>query len=376
MAADEKPYRVYRSGRARGRQPLLGREPGAGGEIPARAGRRTRRVLVLLAVLLVLLAIAGWLGLSYLSLSGGVDEAGARIGRDVRRELSPAKGSLLSSPATILVLGTDGGVLGREGANHSDSIMLLRTDPGRKGIAYLSLPRDLLVEIPDHGVSKVNSASQWGGPALAVRTVEQLTGLRINHIAVIDFGRFPALIDALGGIEVVVPKPIRSSKFDCPLKTQEACWDWDGWTFARGKQRLDGRRALVYSRIRTNELDFSETDFARARRQQQVVQATLDAATGLGVALRLPFSGSDLVRPLATDLGAWQLLQLGWAYFRADSAKALHCRLGGDSARVGGSSVILPSEDNVAVVAMFLGRSAPLAPPNGLPYAPGCRRGG
>ncbi len=135
---------------------------------------------------------------------------------------------------------------------------------------------------------------------------------------------------------------------------------------------MDGRRALVYSRIRRNLLDPAETDFTRARRQQEVVEATLDKVTGFGTALKLPFKGDKLAAPLATDLGAWQLMQLGWVYFRADKGKALHCRLGGDPATVGGESVILGSEDNVSTVAMFTGRSAPLAPARGLPYAPGC----
>ena len=63
-------------------------------------------------------------------------------------------------------------------------------------------------------------------------------------------------------------------------------------------------------------------------------------------------------------------MQLGWVYFRADTGSALHCRLGGDPATVGGESVILGTEDNVSTVAMFTGRSAPLPPPRGLPYAP------
>jgi hypothetical protein len=135
---------------------------------------------------------------------------------------------------------------------------------------------------------------------------------------------------------------------------------------------MDGRRALVYSRIRHNVLNPAETDFDRARRQQEVVGATLDKVTSVGTALRLPFVGGDLVRPLATDLSAWDLMQLGWVYFRADTGKALHCRLGGDPATVGGESVVLGTEDNVSTVAMFTDRSAPLPPPRGQPYAPGC----
>jgi hypothetical protein len=176
----------------------------------------------------------------------------------------------------------------------------------------------------------------------------------------------------VGGIDVVVPRPIRSNRFDCPYATAARCAEWPGWRFERGEQHMDGRRALVYSRIRRNLLDSGETDFARTRRQQQVVQATLDKVTSVGSAVRLPFVGDDLVAPLATDLSAWQLMQLGWVYFRADTGRALHCRLGGDPATVGGESVILGTEDNVATVAMFTGRSAPLPPPRGLPYAPGC----
>ena len=135
---------------------------------------------------------------------------------------------------------------------------------------------------------------------------------------------------------------------------------------------MDGRRALVYSRIRRNLLDPSETDFARARRQQQVVQATLDKVTSVGTALRLPFVGDDLVaaaRDRPQRLGA-HAARLG--VLPAGHRARLHCRLGGDPATVGGESVILGTEDNVATVAMFTGRSAPQPPPRGLPYAPGC----
>ena len=169
-----------------------------------------------------------------------------------------------------------------------------------------------------------------------------------------------------------MPRPIRSNRFDCPYKTAARCAQWQGWRFERGVQHMDGRRALVYSRIRHNLLNPAETDFDRARRQQQVVAATLDKVTSAGTALRLPFVGGDLVRPLATDLSAWELMQLGWVYFRADTGRALHCRLGGDPATVGGESVILGTEDNVSTVAMFTDRSAPLPRRAGSRTLPGC----
>jgi LCP family protein required for cell wall assembly len=382
MPAQDKPYRVYRGGRVKGRVPLArdaspsrtrpaGTPPAAPGTAPRRPRRKKRWIalgLVLLLVLVVVWAVAG-----YLSVSNGVSQANDRVPTGVRRQLTAADGLLVSNPSTILVLGTDGSsTSGREGANRSDSIMLIRTDPGKRRLAFLSIPRDLQVEIPEVGVAKINAANQIGGPALALRTVERLTGLDVNHVAFVDFDRFRELIDAVGGIDVVVPRPIRSNRFDCPYRTAKRCAQWPGWRFERGKQHMDGRRALVYSRIRRNLLDPGETDFARARRQQQVVQATLDKVTSVGTAIRMPFVGEDLVAPLATDLSAWELTQLGWVYFRADGGNALHCRLGGDPATVGGESVILGTEDNVGTVAMFTGRSAPQPPPRGLPYAPGC----
>src|SRR4030095_1277768 len=138
------------------------------------------------------------------------------------RLLAKQDGLLTSTPTTILVLGTDGAARGgRANANRTDSIMLLRTDPRRHRLAFLSIPRDLRVEIPDNGTGKVNAAYQYGGAPLALRTIRDLTGLQINHIAVVDFDRFRELIDAVGGIDVNVKKPIRSSKFDCPYTAKK-----------------------------------------------------------------------------------------------------------------------------------------------------------
>ncbi|HET7368901.1 MAG TPA: LCP family protein [Gaiella sp.] len=382
MPAQDKPYRVYRGGRVKGRVPLTrnaspgsAQPPGAPSG-PSAPGRRRWGRWVVVGLLVLVVLLVAWSVASYFAVSSGVSEANDRVPAGVRRQLAKKDGMLLSTPTTILVLGTDGGTQkGRAGANRSDSIMLIRTDPGKKRLAFLSIPRDLQVEIPEVGVQKINAANQIGGPALALRTVRELTGLDVNHVVFVDFDRFRELIDAVGGIDVVVPRKIQSDRFDCPYKTAKRCSEWPGWRFAKGKQHMDGHRALVYSRIRHNRLDPSDNDFTRSRRQQDVVEATLDRVTSFGASLKLPFVGDQLAAPLATDLGAWQLMQLGWVYFRADKGKALHCRLGGDPATVGGESVILGSEDNVSTVAMFTGRSAPLAPPRGLPYAPGCTVG-
>jgi LCP family protein required for cell wall assembly len=385
MADGEKPYRLYRGGRVKGKVPLRRHAPGtaAGGASRGNEGsprkqrkppRWGRRITIGLAVILVL--VVSWGAASYLSFSRGIDEANARLPTAVRNELTAQDGLLTSTPSVTLVLGTDGSTVGgRSDARRSDSIMLIRTDPRTHRLAYLSIPRDLRVDIPGYGASKINAAFQLGGPLLALRTVKALTGLEINHIAMVDFDSFRDLIDATGGVEITVPKPILSNRFDCPFATSAACANWDGWRFAKGTQHMNGQRALIYSRIRENRLDASETDFDRARRQQQVIQATADKLTGIGTALRLPFIGGKIVSPLTTDLSAGQILQLGWVYFRAGSDRALHCRLGGDPSTFNGESVILGSEDNSATIGMFTGRSSPLPPQRGFPYAPGCTVG-
>src|SRR5262245_34381484 len=340
MAEGDKPYRLYRGGRKKGKVPLQSQTRPT--TQPARApGAPKRRRWWLWGVLgivgLLLLAIL-WGMLGFRAFSSGVDEANARLPRNAKAQLAKRDRSILSEPTTVLVIGTDGGSApGRSGANRSDSLMLLRFDPETHRVSYLSIPRDLRVEIPGYGSSKINAANQYGGPALTLATVKALTGLPIDHVVVVDFDGFKELIDALGGIDVNVPKPILSNKFDCPYKPAR-CDEWEGWRFKKGTQHMDGRRALVYSRIRKNELDPSDSDITRGNRQQIVADAVGDEIASVGTFLRLPFMGEELAAPLATDLSAWELAQLGWIRFRSSSV--LRCRLGGEPSTIGGESVL------------------------------------
>ena len=386
MPDEEKPYRLYRGGRVKGKVPAPprpgrpsrtgdGRYPGPGPIRPPRRRNWRRWILVGTGGLLVLLVL--WAFTSWLAFRNGVKSANGRLDPGTRAVLDDQSGLLFSHATTVLLLGTDHNRTGgREGDRHSDSIMLVHTDPGRHRLSYLSVPRDLLVEIPGSGRQKVTAAMQIGGPALALKTVRAFTGLPINHVVIVDFADFKDLIDSIGGVDVVVPKRILSNRFDCPYATAARCQEWKGWRFAKGKQHMDGRRALIYSRIRENRLDPSETDFTRAERQQRVLEAIGAKLTGFGTLVKLPFVGDDLLKPLSTDLSAGQFLQLGWLKFRAPAGRALHCRLGGQGTTLGGQSVIEPSEDNRQVIGMILGVTAPQppAPGSGL-YGPGCTIG-
>jgi LCP family protein required for cell wall assembly len=379
MADAEKPYRLYKGGRTKGRVPTAARraepvQPDVTRPKPPGKPRWGRRIGLAVALLGVLLVV--WIVASYLSFRQGVEDANARLPKAVQANLAQQDGALVSNGSLILLLGTDGDrTAARADARRSDSILLVRTDPDRHRLAYLSIPRDLRVDIPGHGPNKINAAFQLGGPTLAMKTVKALTGLEPNHVVIVDFADFRTVIDALGGVEVDVPKPILSNRFDCPYATAARCQEWPGWRFAKGKQTMDGRRALIYSRIRENQLDPAENDLTRGGRQQEVVQAIAGELTSFGTFVRLPFIGGDLAKPLTTDLSAGQLVQLGWVYKRANEDRALRCRLGGDPQNVGGSSVLVGNEENTATIAMFTGRSAAQPPRPGTTFGAGCTIG-
>jgi polyisoprenyl-teichoic acid--peptidoglycan teichoic acid transferase len=390
-AAGEKPYRVYRGGRTKGEVPLGRRERtdrrsarsdgGGPGKIVVRGKRRgwTWRRWVPLTLAAVLLLLLIWGGAGYLAVRRGVVAANGRLPTGTVSVLQPDGGLLISSPTNILLLGTDHAANGQAGRNadeHSDSMMLLRTDPGRHRLIYLSIPRDLRASIPGYGDQKINAAMQIGGPKLAVQTVDALfgTALQINHVVVVDFGSFEKLIDAVGGIDVNVPENILSNRFDCPY-TAAKCASWPGWRFHKGVQHMDGHRALIYSRIRENQLDPSYSDITRAQHQQDVMQATLRKLASASMFFRLPFDGSSLLAPIATDLSTWDFAQLGWVKFRASASATLHCRLGGSATDIGGGSYIVGTQENFQVIQTVLGHSAPQAPAPGNLYAPGCTVG-
>ena len=369
MPSGEKPYRVYRGGRARGKVPTLTPPEGKtrkGSGFSLRPNRRWLRwIPVAIGVFLVFVLV--WALASYFQFRDGVSAANKRLDRKTAQALDDQHGA-----SNILLLGTDHARLaGRESANRTDSITLVRVDSGSHRIAYLSIPRDLRAEIPGYGTSKINAAMQVGGAALAVRTVRELTGLPINHVLIVDFSQFEDLINKLGGIDIDVPERI-ISKFDCPYPTEERCARWDGWRFAKGKQHMDGHRALIYSRVRKNKLNPADTDFSRAEHNQQVLQAVAGKLTSFGTLIKLPFIGDDLLAPVATDISTHGFLSLGWTKFRSSSGRTLHCRLGGESS--GGE--IVPTEENRSVIAMVTGDSAPQPPtPGSGSFGPGCVEG-
>jgi LCP family protein required for cell wall assembly len=310
--------------------------------------------MLVIGIPALLVLLVAWVVYGYQQFSNSIDRANKRITPATRAALTPA-GSILSSANTILVLGSDRRP--GETSSRSDSILLLRSDPGKGTMGELSIPRDLRVEIPGAGTGKINSAFAIGGPPLAIKAVQALVGVPINHVVLVDFGGFRRLIDALGGVTINNPEKIISNSFD-----------GHPWRFAKGRIHLDGRHALAYSRVRENTLNPADNDLTRGLRQQRVLSALSSSLVSPSSLFNLPSIGRAIADPLSTDLSANDLLELGWRKER--SSRTLHCHLGGTPS--GFSSDLIGGEENRQTVQMWLGHSAPQPPPPGSSLAAGC----
>ena len=167
----------------------------------------------------------------------------------------------------------------------TDTVFILTIDPFSKTAGVLSIPRDLLVELPDgqggYFEDRVNVAYVYGetqieypggGPGLAMDTMERNFGIPIDHYLILDFNDFIALIDEIGGVEIDVTKYVadfryRECKSGCPIVSYE---------FLPGPQHMDGQAALAYARIREGS-----SDLDRIERQQLVMQAATEKAIAL-----------------------------------------------------------------------------------------------
>jgi LCP family protein required for cell wall assembly len=247
-------------------------------QIPGGRRRRTRRLAIVGLILVLTAAIAG-VGTAYL-----VDNhlsANVRRIPGVFQGIDPStrpSSDPVPERQTILAIGSDVRAAGQTtgdaatdaqasvGDARSDTIMVVRFDPAGRSAAVVSIPRDSWVPIPGKGYMKINAAYALGGPPLLISTVEQLTGVRIDHFMVIDFAGFRSVVDALGGIDVQVA---------------EATTDPGGMHFQQGINHLDGAEALAYVRQRYG---LPEGDFDRIRRQQNFLRAVLTkvAATNPG----------------------------------------------------------------------------------------------
>jgi len=222
--------------------------------------------------------------------------------------------ALLSPPVDILLLGLDARP-GQGFVTRTDSIVLLNVNPPTLGVTLLSFPRDVFIRVPGYGDQRINAINvlgeqeaPGGGPALLKASFKESFGVEVDHVVRLDFAGFRALVDAVGGVDVDVPKLIIDYEFpteDGGIITVQ---------FEPGKQHMDGERALQYARTR-----HQDDDYQRAARQQQVIDALVKK---LASPLSIPY-WPRVLRAFNThadtDLSALDLLRIapaalvGWS---------------------------------------------------------------
>jgi LCP family protein required for cell wall assembly len=218
------------------------------------------------------------LGVLLLAIVGGGFYLSQHLGNNVDRvpnvfaPLDAAARPPATAALTFLLVGTDtrsdspttgANAKGADsGGDHSDVLMLAHIDPSRARATVVSIPRDSWVEIPGHNMNRINSAYALGGPTLLIQTVEKLTDIRIDHLAVIDFAGFQSMVDAVGGIDITVSSPTGASNV----------------SFRQGANHLDGAGALGFLREH-NQV----SDDDHAQREQAALRALLSKATSNGL---------------------------------------------------------------------------------------------
>jgi LCP family protein required for cell wall assembly len=251
---------------------------GSPGAAPTSHRRHRRRILVVLLLVFLLLAGTGFVAVGLYVRS--IDKSVARIEAfdQVPEQARPQRVQVARDALNILVLGSDTRDPNDTSGSRSDTIILLHLPRDRSGAQLVSIPRDTWVHVPRskdgrHGGAdaKINAAFAWGGTPLTVQTVETFTGVRIDHVVMVDFSGFKEIVDALGGVTIDVERDFTSRT---SLRADSIR------VFHKGRQSMDGETALDYARER---YAFSDGDFARIRHQQQVIAAILSKASSRGI---------------------------------------------------------------------------------------------
>lgn len=273
--------------------------PGAG-KVERRRRKPWKSILVLVLVVVAALALSAVLGaynfMRALNPGAGSGEAAQEPGPSER--------------TNILILGIDGGVNGNgdklgRGPKRSDTMVVVSVDPDLRKLGVLSIPRDTRVRIPGRsGYDKIAHAHAYGGPELAMKTVEEFLGVPIHYYARADFEGFARVIDVLGGIEMDVERDMR---YEDPAQGLRI-------NLKAGRQVLDGDKALQFVRYR----QYANGDIGRVRAQQKFFAAVIDKFFQMKTVWKLPSLASEIKGCLETNLDPEDMVRLGSVLARMD----------------------------------------------------------
>lgn len=297
----------------------------------SRLGRRRwpRRLLIGVNVVVLCGLLLGALTFGY------VEWRFSQVKRIAVSGLTPTGSSAQSPPGgsppmTILLVGSDTRSLGKGGSaafgndqevtgQRSDTIVLARVVPATSSVALLSIPRDLLVNVPGLGTTRINSAFN-NGPDLLVKTIQQDLGIDINHFAVVNFDSFIQVADAVGGVYVYFPTPARDLYSGLTV-THSGC------VLLKGAQALAFVRSREYQYLLNGTWQYQlvpESDLARIQRQQAFIKLALKKAEH--AALSDPFALNRVLAGLTSSitvdkgLSASTMIRMALALHHADAA--------------------------------------------------------
>jgi LCP family protein required for cell wall assembly len=281
-----------------------GGAPGGPGSLRTGGGRnwlRPRRIFGVLALLVAVVLVA--IVALYFNINGKLDRQNVLVSYSGQ----PAQGD----GTNWLIAGSDSrqGLTTRQekrlatgfdvSGHRSDTILILHVPSSGKAV-LISLPRDSWVSVPGYGANKINAAYSFGGPKLLAETVQNATGLRIDHYMEIGFGGFVRVVNAVGGVQMCIKHPLHDVA--------------SGLNIKKGCQTFFGAKALGFVRDRHN---FAGQDLQRVQDQRLLLKALLTKLTSAGVLLN-PFdsipAADGVASTLTVDKGT-NLIQLAEAAF-------------------------------------------------------------
>lgn len=308
--------------------------------------KKSRRPLPTIIGLLVTFAVmiaATWGAHAYFSLHSALVSMNGNNGSTATSARIAAK-----KPISILVLGVDQGLEGRNDKGNSDTIILVTVNPTTKKATMTSIPRDTLTEIlgetsnTSYYMFKVNSAYQFGGSSGSIKTVSAMLNVPINYYVEVNLKALESLVNALGGVDVNVP----------------FSFSYDWCDFKKGKQHLDGRHAIAYARMR---YDDPRGDYGRQLRQRQIIQAVVKKGLSVNGLVNYQKLLKVFAKYVKTNLTFGDMTSLAINY-RSAASNISSGYIQGHDATISGTSLQIASTEELQKWSNKLRKSLGLSP--------------
>jgi LCP family protein required for cell wall assembly len=284
-----------------------------------------RHTLAILIITVLLAASLGWAWSVWVRIHDDPPPPLVQNGEDIPSLPEPAK-----NITNVLILGID--QLQNEPAR-ADSIMVMSFNEDTDEVSLISIPRDSRVQIPGHGLDKINHAMAYKGEiTLMKQTVENLLGVPIHHYIYTNFRGFTNIVDVLGGVTIDVKRPMVHREINNPINLKA------------GVQHLTGKQALGYVRYRSD----NQGDFGRMQRQQEFIRIIAEETLQPKTLLKLPKILEQVARHVRTDMTIPELLDFSRTAARLDPDDVAAIALPGRNININGISYVALDEEVLA----------------------------